>query len=638
MTIKVQCGCGARYSFDVEPQDGRMPFAVNCPQCNADGTEAANQVIAQTLAAEQPAAPRLRMATAPSPPSQGAAPHPIPMAVPQEVRAGAAMRRIEAEARSSRRAVGTFIGILLLFVALLGGWFWFSFFGSKPKMVSSLKLTGPSAGWRMQFLDADKIILASDDRVILHNIRTDKDVWSTALSDKTPGRSEDYAQAPQLFLEKDNIWVCTGDRVLRLDQKSGDVKQNIPVIGQFASFTPTATNILLVSEQDETHRIAIQVDLSNDEISSQNIAVPRSEKRSTSDELPPNVQPTAGVLLAQATDEQKFNKPLDAMSSEFFSAGQNLVEMRVKLLEPKVTWVQSIKPRGPSRINGQLTASTAGVEQEVFNDIKRSQTGGVKGIDESRYDVKLRRWIGNKPVQWEGEVNGLPGFFSLETVDLLTAGKALAVFDKQNNKLFEASLSYPVGDDFISNNPGHRSPAVEKDGMLYLFDQGVLTAFTLPEGQVGWRLPSVGIRGVKFDSKGMLYVDSTMAAPEDIQYTDEIKLESAASVILKVDPRSGKILWQAQNVGRQSFLSGKYLYSTSAEMGGIALANGLSEALNAPHATEPAYFHMWRLDPETGKVMWAFSPDQPPDEVSFEENWFALRFGDEVQTWKFLTL
>ena len=89
-------------------------------------------------------------------------------------------------------------------------------------------------------------------------------------------------------------------------------------------------------------------------------------------------------------EEQKFNKPLDAMSSEFFSTGQNLVELRVKLLEPKVAWVQAIKPRGPSLINGNTStsSSTADVEEEVFNDIKRDQTGGVKGIDESRYEVQ----------------------------------------------------------------------------------------------------------------------------------------------------------------------------------------------------------------------------------------------------------
>jgi hypothetical protein len=52
MPIKIQCGCGQRYAFDIEPFCGRMPFPVACPVCGADGTGAANEVIAFTLATE----------------------------------------------------------------------------------------------------------------------------------------------------------------------------------------------------------------------------------------------------------------------------------------------------------------------------------------------------------------------------------------------------------------------------------------------------------------------------------------------------------------------------------------------------------------------------------------------------------
>jgi hypothetical protein len=50
--IKIQCGCGQRYAFDIDPFCGRMPFPVACPVCGADGTVAANEVIAFTLATE----------------------------------------------------------------------------------------------------------------------------------------------------------------------------------------------------------------------------------------------------------------------------------------------------------------------------------------------------------------------------------------------------------------------------------------------------------------------------------------------------------------------------------------------------------------------------------------------------------
>lgn len=71
--IKIQCACGQRYAFEVEAVGGRMPSAVACPVCGADGTDAANAVIAQSTpppAAEPRAsapAPSVRLAAATTP-------------------------------------------------------------------------------------------------------------------------------------------------------------------------------------------------------------------------------------------------------------------------------------------------------------------------------------------------------------------------------------------------------------------------------------------------------------------------------------------------------------------------------------------------------------------------------------------
>ena len=46
MELKVVCDCGQKYKFDVEPVNGFMPFKVNCPVCGADGTRAANAILA----------------------------------------------------------------------------------------------------------------------------------------------------------------------------------------------------------------------------------------------------------------------------------------------------------------------------------------------------------------------------------------------------------------------------------------------------------------------------------------------------------------------------------------------------------------------------------------------------------------
>src|SRR5947208_16810612 len=49
MEIKIQCGCGTKYAFEVEPVNNRMPAPVGCPNCGTDGTFAANEILARTF-------------------------------------------------------------------------------------------------------------------------------------------------------------------------------------------------------------------------------------------------------------------------------------------------------------------------------------------------------------------------------------------------------------------------------------------------------------------------------------------------------------------------------------------------------------------------------------------------------------
>ena len=50
VAVKIECGCGQHYAFDVEPVDGQTGFPVACPTCGADGTPDANDIIARSLA------------------------------------------------------------------------------------------------------------------------------------------------------------------------------------------------------------------------------------------------------------------------------------------------------------------------------------------------------------------------------------------------------------------------------------------------------------------------------------------------------------------------------------------------------------------------------------------------------------
>lgn len=65
--IKIECGCGQHYAFDIEPVQGLMPCNVCCPSCGMDGTDAANDYITKTttppmvVAAAAPVVARMRV-------------------------------------------------------------------------------------------------------------------------------------------------------------------------------------------------------------------------------------------------------------------------------------------------------------------------------------------------------------------------------------------------------------------------------------------------------------------------------------------------------------------------------------------------------------------------------------------------
>lgn len=46
--VKIFCGCGQKYAFDVQPRNGLMPAPVSCPVCGRDGTPDANRYLAVT--------------------------------------------------------------------------------------------------------------------------------------------------------------------------------------------------------------------------------------------------------------------------------------------------------------------------------------------------------------------------------------------------------------------------------------------------------------------------------------------------------------------------------------------------------------------------------------------------------------
>jgi hypothetical protein len=57
--VKIVCPCGQKYAFDVFPVNNQLPSPVKCPVCRADGTAAANEILAQKLAQKLVSQPSL---------------------------------------------------------------------------------------------------------------------------------------------------------------------------------------------------------------------------------------------------------------------------------------------------------------------------------------------------------------------------------------------------------------------------------------------------------------------------------------------------------------------------------------------------------------------------------------------------
>jgi outer membrane protein assembly factor BamB len=210
------------------------------------------------------------------------------------------------------------------------------------------------------------------------------------------------------------------------------------------------------------------------------------------------------------------------------------------------------------------------------------------------------------------------------------------VFDKNNRKLWDARLNYGIGPRFTSGiydpdieaTPGAQ-PVLQNNTRLYFFDQGTLTAFDTRDGRVAWRLPSVGITQV-VPAGSSLYVASTTAGPESIQYSKDVTLnEKIAKVLHKVDAATGKIEWSQERIGEEPKVSGKFLYVSLKR---TYLIDTIGDGDARPH-----YFFR-RLDPSNGRQVWEYYQRGHAEASEVHENVILLRFLDELRVLKFMAL
>jgi outer membrane protein assembly factor BamB len=351
----------------------------------------------------------------------------------------------------------------------------------------------------------------------------------------------------------------------------------------------------------------------------------------------PRSRPRPGPAAARLANNLRSANYFSLIPSQY-----GYVQFAVRLLESKTVAHEAMKaaPRRSALDSADLNVTkTADVANEILNEMQRERGGATVEEDVSRYEVTIHRADAPGTPDWTGEVIGPPALHPLKTVNVLTAGKTVTVFDKTNKKLWQAALTYNVlrgpGGLEETGSPYGDGPCVERGDTLYIFDQAVLTAFDLATGNARWRLPSVGIVGLFFDDRGMMYVNTTSASPESIKYSKQIDITQQVDVVLlKIDPKTGKLLWSAKPGGFISYLSGKFLYTVWSYDPGDTVDVGAALAGITPN---PPSLRIRRINPKDGEIMWDYHQERAPLDIQFNGNSIQLVFKKEVQVLKFFS-
>ena len=728
--MKIQCSCGAKYAFEVTPEQAQQRVQFVCPACGADSSDYVTQLARQELGLPPAtaAAPGLKL-------SERSDHQPPPAAAP------APKRVLRSSLRDPQqrnwRVVGRLLAVgCVALLAALGFWGWYAWFGSQPSAVFKVRFEETAWSGASVLCGTDQIIFLHGGTLARHDTKLNQQIWSVELLDQTTiaRQVEETLQAYRVAQQKfsdahpdadppklpspdklmrlaerqaataldlrvvgQNIWVASPGKVVQHDWQTGRPVKNIATQGGFRGMVSRGDELLLLEDRSGKHilthlNLATGASREEELPSSVALATPsgagqitlaatggETARKTPLAGLPAGV---AGQGMGQALDPTKVEQQashlslagrvaLPAVLSANRTQERTLAEMNgtadqkpaatptatdqaflipdrdgflqfsTRLIECRFLTRQATKgPPKKSALGSVGLAASPEVSNEILNDIQRDRGGDTVVADESRYQITIRRVDAKAPAPWTAEVIGPPSLFPLASVNVVTANQKIVVLDKNHQKLWESALSYNVlatAHD-VANPTRGEGPCVEQGGTLFVFDQGVLTAFDLKTGNAQWRLPSVGISSLFFDAPGMLYVNSTTAGPESIKYSRQIDVAAKNSgVILKLDPRSGKTLWTRETSGALTYLSGPFLYTLESFASYDDSDDGSPFPVQSGLETLP-FFRLKRLDPRTGKDLWEHFQQRAPLDVRFDRNTIRLVFRKEVQVLKFFAL
>lgn len=534
--------------------------------------------------------------------------------------------------------------------ALIGVWIWYAFYASEPHLVRSIKFN--PAPLLITMTGPGELFEVRGQTATLYEMPRHKSRWSVPLP--RPARTELIAarrtSRPDLNRGADDltkmiptrpefakpwdsddddviqatarvtptrIWVVMRDSMIAFDRKTGAVQHEVPLKQPVLEVTTNEQIVATVSPGDAGARIVTRVNLETAD--AQSAIVPQRSSVGMK---------TAAARERSADPDDDFF--VESERENFVPTGASVALFESHLVERRIVAYQAMRAQDKPALRGNLTAAgSLGAAVDLLNEMKRQGPGAIRHEDESVYQVKLTRLFQPSSRPWSGSVTGSPSFYAGNNIDLLAAGKTVVAFDKENQKIWESKLTYPVTP--ASDQP--RPPFLETSDALFFHDQGVLTCFELRTGQVRWRLPSVGVSQVQTDSAGALYVATTSADPDSVKYSEDLRLDDKIfPLLLKVEPKTGKVLWKLEKYAQSCLISGKYLYTTRSGSSGLDRFNA------SVHAERPqVHFHLYRINPADGKVIWDFHRPKNPEAVEIHGRQIFLRFRDEGQVLKYFS-
>jgi len=640
------------------------------------------------------------------------------------------------EARHWRKVARVSWAISLVVLAVLGAWFWYAWFGSRPRAQFAIRFPEAAYSGRSVLMGNDQIVFLHGGQLARCDMRTKKQAWSAQLIDDkeidamvaaqikemqaaaeralqtdpdrrirapSPDRLKTQleraaAAALELRAQGHNIWVASPGKISRYDWETGKKVKELAAPG---GLIPQGNELLALEAVAPGQARVTRIDLDTGDLKTEIVGGPNpgaGEPSAAAGSVSKSLTASSGrgkelaglpvgvpgrdagkamdpskvaqqaqrlslparlalpVTLANSQSQERAlaemsdaapnqparrDPPESAETVSLVPTRDGFLRFAVRLVERKMVTHSAMKAApATSVLNGEITADkSADLANEMLNDMQRARGGDVVEEDESRYQAQVLPLAGGEG--WTGEMIGPPVLFPLQTVVVAAANKSLVVLDKSARKLWEGTLNYKLnagaGAWSDENSVVGQGPCVEHKGGLYVFDQGVLTVFDLATGKVRWSLPSVGITGLFFDDQDMLYVNSTTAGLDAIKYSRQIDISNnPKNVALKIDSRTGKILWNVHPGGLISYVSGKFIYTVHSFTPEEEDPDGPPPVVTG---FEPqAHLSIKRLDPGTGRQLWEHFEERSPLDVRFDHNIIHLVFRKEVEVLKFLTL